>query len=251
MKVCVLMSGLPRVLINAINKFYGQLNYYNAPEIHCFAYFWGVENDNITAPLRNIFSNKFQVWFQEVAVEDIYIREKAPETIIKNVLSMFMSRMKLMEACKDLNVFDDQLYDLYIYTRPDSCLNDNLNLSEVLKELDKFDLLLPKNGHWRNGVNDQFAIGKSAAMKTYLDVYNNLKKYIDNDILFHPETLLKFHLKSNGIKIGYLELDNQLLRAENTLIFDTGKKIERISIQKLSYFIYKKALSAYKHIGKK
>ena len=160
-------------------------------------------------------------------------------------------RMKLMEACKDLNVFDDQLYDLYIYTRPDSCLNDNLNLSEVLKELDKFDLLLPKNGHWRNGVNDQFAIGKSAAMKTYLDVYNNLKKYIDNDILFHPETLLKFHLKSNGIKIGYLELDNQLLRAENTLIFDTGKKIERISIQKLSYFIYKKALSAYKHIGKK
>lgn len=245
------MSGLPRVITNVLNKFYGQLNYFNNPEIHFFGYFWGFENDSITAPLRNIFPHKFQAWFHEGSVETIYIRKKAPETKIINVLSMFKSRMKLMEACKDLNVFDDQLYDFYIYTRPDSCLNGNLNLSEVLERLDKFDLLLPKNGHWRNGVNDQFAIGKSAAMKTYLDVYKNLKKYIDDDILFHPETLLKFHLKSNGIKIGYLELDNQLLRTENTFIIDPGKKLWVVSILELSKFICKKLLSTYKHIGEK
>ena len=241
MKVCVLMSGLPRLIINAVNKFYSQLNCLNNSEIQFYAYFWGSEDIAVATSLENIFSEKSRIWFEDgfEDYDDVVVRKKAPETIVNNVLSMFMARKKLMAACNSLNVFQDGTYDIYIYSRPDSCLSGDLDIGEILKKLDKCDLLIPKNGHWREGVNDQLAIGKSAAMKIYLDVYTNLNKYIDDDVLFHPETLLKYHLKANGIKVGYLELDNHLFRSENLIIDNSYNAKKQISIFRLPKIINK------------
>jgi hypothetical protein len=246
MKVCVLMSGLPRLVISAVNKFYSQLNHFNNSEIHFYGYFWGGESKTIATLLENIFSEKSRIWFEDGFEDDIAIRKKAPETIVNNVLSMFMARKKLMAACNSHNVFKDGAYDIYIYTRSDSCLSGDLDVRKILKKLDKYDLLVPKNGHWREGINDQFAIGKSAAIKIYLDVYTNLNKYIVDDVLFHPETLLKYHLRANGIKVGYLELDNYLFRSENLIINNTCDAKKQISIFRLLKIINK---IVFKRIG--
>lgn len=53
------------------------------------------------------------------------------------------------------------------------------------------------------GVNDVFAIGTVAAMKTYLLIINFWQQYYKSVGYFHPETLLRFHL-CDGNKIPLL-----------------------------------------------
>lgn len=94
-------------------------------------------------------------------------------------------------------------YDLVVRVRADSDLDSVVNLKEL--SIARDEIIMPSNnwfGDDPKGVitNDQFAISQPSAMDTYSNLVNLIKKYNDEGIQFHPESLLAYHLKFSNIK---------------------------------------------------
>ncbi len=63
------------------------------------------------------------------------------------------------------------------------------------------------------GIDDTFAIGSSAIMDVYADLYNQLDTiYNDDNIPFCDELLLGHHLKKNGVKVVTHPIKYDLIR---------------------------------------
>jgi hypothetical protein len=110
--------------------------------------------------------------------------------------------------------FDPTLFNAFCYTRPDVCLNDQIS-ENLLNSLADGNLYVPKNGHWRNGINDQFVLGRFPELKTYLSLYSKISTYYHQKLVsLHPELMLHHHLKVNGLIANKLTCDNVIFRSE-------------------------------------
>lgn len=61
-------------------------------------------------------------------------------------------------------------------------------------------LNIPEGEDWCGGINDQFALGSSAAMNIYSDFYNHMNQ-IEN-VPYHPETMLRKYLEMRNTSIN-------------------------------------------------
>ena len=115
---------------------------------------------------------------------------------VYNVWKMYQS-LKESDALRN-----DETYDLVIRTRPDVMLEQDVDLTEIYQQLQ----LSPKsiifpNNHWHGNpaINDWTAISTPDNMSIYSSVIDNIKLYYDMNIQFHPETLLGFHVRHQGL----------------------------------------------------
>lgn len=122
--------------------------------------------------------------------------------IRKNVMFMWRNR----DAVKSL--LGNVRYEWIISTRLDVFYKNKLDYNEL--DADKINI--PKGSDF-GGYQDKIAIAKKSLMMEYLDVYDNLKKYVvDDKRTIEPETLVKYHLgkKYKNIPVKRIVLEHDI-----------------------------------------
>lgn len=91
-------------------------------------------------------------------------------------------------------------YDVVIVGRPDLILGEPLFEHHLIEAQDK--LIIPMGGDWEGGICDLLAIGPPKYIDIYCDLFTHLEQYIKNNVMFHPEHMLKYHLYQYKIPIS-------------------------------------------------
>jgi hypothetical protein len=122
-------------------------------------------------------------------IKEVCRIHRAPETNVDNVFNMWKN-------IKNTFNLIEKKYDFIIKSRYDIMVSDKLYLKYLHKEC----INIPFCEDWRNGISDLFAVGNFDNMKHYCGMISKIEKYTEKEnILFHPETLLKHHLKDKKI----------------------------------------------------
>ncbi len=210
LRICVISSGLDRFHKPCSDIFKKQIGLDSHP-IDFYGLFWKPVNDAKMADHLEGFRSATIWTAPQRTFDDIPNVPKPPETNVKNVLSMLWGKWLLGHHMTLEHVWDK--YDLFLYCRPDVCFDNRLNWKLIWESMDNFDLLLTTNGHWRDGVNDQVAIG-NRKLEVYLNLFAEFTNYIGEGVILHPETLLKHHLLRQGIRIAQYPAQNVIFRDE-------------------------------------
>ena len=211
-RVCVLTSGNVRVISPCTEILVKQLGV-DANEIDFYAMFWDdCDLDAARTALASLNSLTFWTTPRVNFVEDLTAYPKPPETVVHNFLSMTWSRLQLRRKLVEEGVFDR--YDLFVFVRLDTCYGQALDFAGMDQLLQGHDILLPLNGHWNNGWNDQFCASRAPVMHAYLGLFEHVKAYLVQGVMLHPETLLRHHMERHRFTRGLLNLVNYLWRSD-------------------------------------
>jgi hypothetical protein len=199
LRLALCVSGAERLASHALTHFARTLP--ADAEIDCFTFFWEGGPLNDEAAIAEALRQKTEGRFRSIAVEvgrDFAVTleltvQRYPETNIVNVLRMFGA----IRRCNDMKLRHELAhgfrYDTVIRTRADLQLAAEIPFDRFLPMTRDF-IVFPENGHWRGGLNDQFAFSSSANMDCYAAVADYLGEHCTNGCVFHPETLLRYHL---------------------------------------------------------
>lgn len=225
-RVCVITSGNVRVIDPCTGILLKQLRAAGHP-IDFHAVFWDDSDlDAARAALSGLDSLTFWTVPRVNFVEDLSAYPKSPEVVVHNFLSMTWSRIQLRRKLEEHGVFDR--YDVFVFVRLDNCFGpvDFNNPGPVLdyegfdQLLTEYDALLPANGHWNNGWNDQFVAARASGMRKWLSLFDHVRAYLEEGVLLHPETMLRHHMERLDQRRGLVNLVNFLWRSET--VFRVG-----------------------------
>lgn len=199
MRLALCLSGLPRFEADCIEQ---QLRACaGALQIDIFAHFWEADEAAAEAARAELARRVGQA-AEIVAVSFAapYQHPRAvqamtyPETKLANVFSMYRG-IALADALVRAHEHGQRCrYDAVIRSRTDIFLDRPLDLPRLARVLDEF-VVLPRNGHWRGGLCDQWALGSSMRMAGYAHLFARLEPYLEAGVIAHPETLLRHHLE--------------------------------------------------------
>lgn len=218
MRIAVCLSGAERLESPALTHFARNLP--AEAQIDCFCFFWEGGPLSDEAALAELIAQKTEGRFRTVQVRvgrnfamdlDISV-QKYPETNVENVVRMYRG----IRYCNDMKLSRELTegfrYDHVIRTRADIQLASPLELGKFMPLTREF-IVFPENGHWRGGLNDQFAFGASEKMDLYSLVIDYIPEHCGNGCVFHPETLLRFHLNRMQILPILAPITAQLVRS--------------------------------------
>lgn len=218
MRIAVCLSGAERLESHAFTHFVRNLP--AEAEIDCFCFFWEGGPLSDEAALAELIARKAEGRLASVEVQigrnfsmDLELQVQTyPETNIENVIRMYRG----IRRCNDMKLRRElalgRRYDHVIRTRADVQLASPLDLGRFMPLTREF-IVFPENGHWRGGLNDQFAFGASEKMDVYSLVIDYIPEHCGNGCPFHPETLLRFHLNRMQIMPILAPITAQLVRA--------------------------------------
>lgn len=136
---------------------------------------------------------------------------KAPETTIKSVLYM----SKHYREVYNLVAQTYKKYDWMIRTRLDLVIDTKID-HEYLNKLNQNAYQIPVGANFRSGINDAFVLCNQENMQKYCNWYNMIPQYTINEgRMFHPESLLRYHLNQQLVPINRLPIVTSLLRKPN------------------------------------
>lgn len=120
-------------------------------------------------------------------------------TNFHNMMCMHTHRMRVFQEMERYKHATHTTYDLVISMRLDAYSDDVLNYTEIMEGISEKDIYIPLGYDW-GGVNDQMAIGEFSSMKAYMNVYQDIERWlmVSN---FGPETLLKNYLDTQDVHI--------------------------------------------------
>lgn len=216
MKAAIQISGAARIENDCIESLLTSLVGFT--RIDLFFYCWqseSVSEDAIATKLKPVMDHRFGVVKIELVPEYQHNSKMNyvvfPETKIQNVFKMY----KGIQGCDVLRrkqEFSEKIrYDVVVRARTDIKLDGVVNLRELSKVTDDF-VLLPKNGHWRGGFCDQFAIGNSLLMSIYSSVFDFIDTYAASGMVVHPETVLKHHCRQHSLKVLFGDFQTVIVR---------------------------------------
>ena len=137
---------------------------------------------------------------EKITRANLYI-DKTPSTGEINAISVFSMWYKIQDCLNLMVDYENKFsikYDYIIKCRFDLKFHNSLPLPK-----NDSDIIIPPGYDWRDGINDLFAFGSRESMIYYCSMFNFLEKYIsEDDVLFHPETILKHHLNISPFKIS-------------------------------------------------
>jgi hypothetical protein len=223
MKIAVLISGSPRFSAD-LDKFISNLAGYDT--VDWFVHTWkhnpppdklGYENEILVAPAWRTVDREWAVAkitsnlpanhrLIDLEIYDSNLLEypvvTGPQVHHINFPSVWKMHTgwKKVDTMRQLHSAE---YDLVIRSRPDMLLIDTLDLREIKRTLDNNPkTVLVANGSQHGygyNINDVIGIASPANMSIYTDVVNHSMRYNSEGIMCHPETLLAYHLKQNGL----------------------------------------------------
>lgn len=131
----------------------------------------------------------------------------------KNVLSMWINRLRVFQEMRNYMIKTDTWYDLVIHARIDAWYDEPLIIPDIIGDRDVF---VPNGYDW-GGLNDQFAMGSYYSMESYMTLFDDVQNVLDHvtipDLEIHenrnmprtyyygPEPCLKKHLELQGILV--------------------------------------------------
>ena len=218
-RIALCISGAPRFNNDALELFFRFLQSYAQCDI--FAYIWHAsrfEDLLVTKKLLGICSDTINVATIEfpaeysVTADHEYV--KACPTKVENVYKMFYGIKQCHELATSYARKNHVEYDYVVRSRSDLTLDKVFDFQEYADILDRH-IVIPENGWGMFNFNDQFAVGRPHLMDVYSSTIDHLDYYTqlpDPGVVFHPETLLGFHLKTNSVPVFWAEFNSLLVR---------------------------------------
>jgi len=159
-------------------------------------------------PKRFIVQPQVALNFDYYAKSCTHANSKMQAKAYIHVLSMFysigMAHQCMMEWMEKTNTN----YDLIIRCRTDA----KFWKTPDLDGLESDNILIPENDCY-GGLNDQFAITNNwKIMHAYATCLDNIQTLFDAGTNFHPETILRDHLKSHNIPVKFIPQSYGLIR---------------------------------------
>lgn len=254
MKVAILISGSPR-FNKDFDTFVNGLQ--GVDQVDWFCHLWkynpppdklGYENYTLVS---DFWRNVDQAKAQEKILENLPSNHKLIKLEIynNNLIEYpevpgeqmhhinFKSIWKMHLGWKYVDILrqaHQEDYDLVIRARPDLHLPNPINLINIKNMLDQDTntMLVPsgaQHGHGYN-INDVMAIASPKNMEIYTDLVSHSIKYNLDGIIFHPETLLAYHLVKNKLKImPFINVgirSNMIKTLDNHFTVDFGNWLE-------------------------
>lgn len=154
---------------------------------------------NIKGPNHSVASVMVEDKAQWPAPE---VRHKAGETNVERCWGMYSSLYQCDRLRQMKEHYQQFKYDLVIRTRPDIKLDKPVDVDLLLSQVSNNRVVTPKNEIHGYGyrINDMYAVGSSESMTAYTSLANHIIEYHNQGLIFHPETLLAFHLSNNSIE---------------------------------------------------
>lgn len=218
MRIAVCLSGAERLESHALTHLVRNLP--AGAEIDCYCFFWEGGPLSDEAALTDLIGRKAEGRLRHLEVQvgrnfqagfDMTVMTY-PETNVENVIRMYQG----IRRCNDMKLRRELTlgfrYDHVIRTRADVQLASPLDLAKFMPLTREF-IVFPENGHWRGGLNDQFAFASSEKMDIYSLVIDYIPEHCGNGCPFHPETLLRFHLTRMQILPILAPISVQLVRS--------------------------------------
>jgi hypothetical protein len=137
---------------------------------------------------------------------------KHPLTNSFNTFCMFKNRNNVCKLFMEYANETNTHYDIVISNRCDLLFHEKLNYIDLKKIIDNNIICIPEGNDWEGGINDQFAIGNYNTMTEYLQAYQSLYCILEDGIILHPETLLRFYLINKNIQIHRFPLKYDIQR---------------------------------------
>jgi hypothetical protein len=131
--------------------------------------------------------------------------KKRQETDYHRTLCMLRNRERVWNLFEEKRTKD---YDMCVSIRADVHLRSDFDLERFHKSQ---KLFIPF-GEDHGGYTDQVAVGPPGHIKTYLNVYKNLKNVLDDGMLFHPEFVLLGHIVLTKTPVERFGLAWELVR---------------------------------------
>ena len=192
MKIALYISGRSKLYNKWLSK---QLKNNSHHEIDVFCSLNEEQNEEIETLLNPVKIN----WERYTLLERwSNITHKHESTKPQNMCSMYFHNKKAFELIEKHMLDNNIKYDLIVKFRPDI-------MSEYFPEFssaENNEVYTPSEHvfGWP-GINDMIAFGNFEAMKVYSNMYDYIGEYISKNVLFHPETMLRYHLDNKGITI--------------------------------------------------
>lgn len=131
------------------------------------------------------------------------VHNKAGETNVARMWGMYNSLDQCDLARRSHEQTVAQPYDLVIRTRPDIGLTAPLDLMSYRHFLDQnpSTVITPHNEVHGYGhrTNDMMAMGLGQAMSVYCNLAQHIVHYHQLGLIYHPETMLAFHMQARGL----------------------------------------------------
>lgn len=211
MKVAICFSGLVRTFEECFPTYDRILNLYDC--------------DLFGASPPNDVLGKYP-FTKLVIQEDTWIDEKwwnnckNPETIIQNSLRQIRFIELSNNARLEHEIEAGTKYDFIIRTRFDNIL---INDIPDLANCDPNSIYIPE-GHDHplailgSGINDRFAFGGNHVMNVYCNRLSVIDEYMNKGLRFHPETILRWVLQKNDLRIIRFAECSKINRGNNELL---------------------------------
>lgn len=219
MKVALCLSGAPRLedscVENQLRAFHG------ATSIDVFVYMWNTYPEGDEAfldKLRQRLGSEATIANAVFAPEYQHPTQLSaityPETKIENVLKMYCA-IERVDALRRATEYERRdRYDLVIRSRTDLLLDTAIDLRRLARVAEDH-LIVPRNGHWRGGLSDQFAVSSAMNMTIYASLFSRLNAYVESGVIAHPETLLRHHCRAQNLPIMLADTQTVLMRDGN------------------------------------
>jgi len=182
---------------------------------------------NLFKPKRFITDAYESEGIQKIIDKAWSFEEHTPMNGEMSPVSVFLMWYKIHQSFSMLSQYEDmigQKYDYVIKGRFDIKLHNELNLD---KNIDS--ICIPPGYDWRGGVNDIIAWGGRDSMSYYCSMYEKISEYISSGVFFHPETLLRHHLKESSFNLDRPNLKVSLRGSKIWKTEVVGEKFDKKS----------------------
>ncbi len=194
MNIALYISGRSRLFDKWLVK---QLQNNTENKIDVFCSFNEPYNEDKHSKIMNEIKPVSINWEEYILPDKwVNISHKHESTKPKNMCSMFYNNKRAFQLIEEYSRSSGIKYDLVVKFRPDIINNYLPNFLPI----NEGELYTPEDHvfGWP-GINDMIALGSFNAMKIYSSMYDHIDEYINKGILFHPETMLRHHIDSQGL----------------------------------------------------
>ena len=211
LKVAVCLSGIPRNYEKTFPYLKKHLLDVCSPDIFYAGYHEtnGKTDDKLFEtyqPKKHLIRDYDATAQQEIDKKFLYYQPfyMASSINIRRFKSQFYNIYLSNELKKEYEIEQGFKYDIVIRCRTDCYFNRDLSLDELHLSLDG-SVVIPDRWDFKEvsrcGVSDSFAFSTSASMDIFSMAFFCFAKYNREDrVMFHPETLLGYHLAKTGLK---------------------------------------------------
>lgn len=126
--------------------------------------------------------------------------KKKKESDYHRTYSMYYHNKKGFDMITEYSRKHDIKFDIVVKYRVD-INNEERMIDLMLCETEKETVCIPEGMDF-GGTNDQIAYGDIASMYKYTRCVDNIIKICESGVVFHPERLLKEHLKMEKVNIS-------------------------------------------------